>query len=168
MDFLHAISGTCADSTLNTRTAQICDNLSQKFHGVKIWSLLELVTERIGLRYWPEKGAEPRIKWLPTEASKLVKDTINELIELTKGAREAAQWLEINPTKLNTTISPDTMLDMPQVAEFVGVKNAVFYCKARKIPIVEASKSCGGYKKWYVILKDQCIYHLIGHPNCHF
>lgn len=114
----------------------------------------ELVTERIGLRYWPEKGAEPRIKWLPTEASKLVKDTINELIELTKGAREAAQWLEKNPTKLNTTISPDTMLDMSQVAEFVGVKNGVFYCKARKIPIVEASKSCGGYKKWYILFKD--------------
>lgn len=108
------------------------------------------INTRIGLRYWPEKGAESRIKWLPTDAGKLVQEAIETLITHTNGARAIAKWLEQNPDRLKSRIDRSKLLDMKQVADFVGVKEGVFYCKRRNVPIVEKAHSGGGHKKWYV------------------
>ena len=109
---------------------------------------------KIGLCYWPEKGAEPRIKWLLTDVGKLIKVTVEELTSLTQDARECANWLEKFPNKLNSKIKPNTLMDMQEVAQFVGVENGVEYCKNLNIKIIEAERSTGGYKKWYVHYKD--------------
>lgn len=108
---------------------------------------------KVGLRYWPEKGTEVRIKWLPTEAGRLVKSAIEELTTLTKDARDAANWLEKSPNKLKTNIEPNALFDMRQVEKFVGVYNGVQYCRVRNLSIIEGDNSQGGHKKWHVKFK---------------
>lgn len=56
--------------------------------------------EQYGLRWYPEKGAEPMIKWIIPSMVDTVKKAINQIRELTKEAREVAKWYEENPNNL--------------------------------------------------------------------
>ena len=50
--------------------------------------------KRCGLRYWPEKGGDPVVKWLPDCAVPLAKRAVDDLTRLCQKAREAAAVLE--------------------------------------------------------------------------
>src|SRR5579863_9887468 len=112
---------------------------------------------KIGLRYWPEKGIAARIKWLPTESGKFVEDVINELIGLTREARELAIWFDKNPNKLKCNIDAEYLLSMKEVYEFVGItkstSNSATYCRGRKIPFT-TPKTPSGHKRLFVKFKD--------------
>jgi len=98
------------------------------------------IKQRIGLRYWPEKGAEPRIKWLPTEAGKLVKTAIKEIKLHTKSAREMASWLENNPNKIKISgYEPDSLINVKEIAKYVGIQTGMQFCTTRKIPTIKKS-----------------------------
>lgn len=56
--------------------------------------------ERYGLRWYPEKGAEPMVKWIIPSMVDVVKKAISNIRELTEQARKVARWYEENPTKL--------------------------------------------------------------------
>lgn len=56
--------------------------------------------EQYGLRWYPEKGAEPMIKWIIPSMVDTVRKAINQIRELTKKAREVAKWYEKNPNDL--------------------------------------------------------------------
>lgn len=52
---------------------------------------------RYGIRYRPEKGAQPHVKWIPTEMVAVVKRAISDIKRHTQSAREVAKFLEENP-----------------------------------------------------------------------
>jgi hypothetical protein len=47
--------------------------------------------ERVGIRYWPEKGGEPIIKWIPKVANPLVIRAVADIEKLCAPARENAR-----------------------------------------------------------------------------
>ena len=55
---------------------------------------------RSGIRYWPEKGGEPIVKWLPLGAREIAKRAIQEIEGLCRPARDMAIWMEANPGRL--------------------------------------------------------------------
>gem|GEM_PF-1490104 len=113
--------------------------------------------DKIGLRYWPEKGATTRIKWLPTVSGKFIEDVVHELVGLTQEARELAIWFDKNPEKLKCNIDADHLLSMRDVYEFVGltksVSNSATYCRIRKIPFTNPTAPLGN-KRLFVKFKD--------------
>ena len=56
--------------------------------------------EECGIRYWPEKGGHPIVKWLPTKGVPLARRAIDDIRELCTEARRVALWLEQNPGKV--------------------------------------------------------------------
>lgn len=47
-----------------------------------------------GLRWWPRKGADPMIKWVPPYAIDIIKLAISRVKEVCAPAREVAKWYE--------------------------------------------------------------------------
>lgn len=56
--------------------------------------------EQYGLRWYPEKGAEPMVKWIIPSMVDVVKKAINQIREQTKEARKVSKWYETNPKSL--------------------------------------------------------------------
>lgn len=56
--------------------------------------------ELYGLRWFPQKGAEPMIKWIIPSMVDTVKTAINRIRELSIEARIVAKWYENNPKKV--------------------------------------------------------------------
>lgn len=52
---------------------------------------------RYGIRYWPEKGEDPTVKWIATPMVDVVKRAIRDLRFYTAEARQVARWLEQHP-----------------------------------------------------------------------
>jgi hypothetical protein len=81
--------------------------------------------KRCGLRYWPEKGGEPVVKWLPDCAVPLAERAVNELTELCKEARRAAALLERHPDRVPLPVGcgPDELLDRKQLYVALGLES---------------------------------------------
>ncbi|RIY03766.1 hypothetical protein D3218_03250 [Aureimonas flava] len=52
---------------------------------------------RYGIRYQPEKGGKPAIKWLPTPMVDVAKRAVADIRDRTIEGRSVAAWLEANP-----------------------------------------------------------------------
>jgi hypothetical protein len=63
--------------------------------------------EECGIRYWPEKGGHPIVKWLPTKAVPLARRAIDDIRELCSEARRVALWLEENPGRVPALLGYD-------------------------------------------------------------
>ena len=63
--------------------------------------------KRCGLRYWPEKGGDPIVKWLPSCAVPLARRAVGDLVRLCEPARQAAAVLEKNPHRVPLPGNPD-------------------------------------------------------------
>jgi hypothetical protein len=72
--------------------------------------------ERIGIRYWPEKGGPPVVKWVPTVANDLVVRAIESIKQICSPARANAVWLERHPGKVNVRLNPRQYYTMRQAA----------------------------------------------------
>lgn len=79
---------------------------------------------RYGIRYRPEKGGAPYVKWLSDIALPVARRAVDDLTRLCSEARAAAKVLEENPERvpLPGSLSPDDLLDVKQVATIVGLK----------------------------------------------
>lgn len=79
--------------------------------------------KRYGLRYWPEKGGEPIIKWLPDCSVPLAKRAVDDLTKLCAEARCVAAALEQNPERVLLPGNHDTneLLDLLQLSEITGL-----------------------------------------------
>ena len=77
---------------------------------------------RFGIRYWPEKGGEPIVKWLPTAAVELAKRAVDDLKILCAPARMIALWLEENPRRLSVFSEhhPDNLLGREELGRILG------------------------------------------------
>ena len=71
--------------------------------------------EQYGLRWYPQKGAEPMVKWIIPSMVDTVKKAINKIRELTKEARKVAKWYEENPNNLY----------LPEELEYLRVKKNI-------------------------------------------
>lgn len=79
--------------------------------------------KRCGLRYIPEKGGEPFVKWLPDKTVPFAKRAVDDLIRLCAPAREQAAILEQNPDRvpLPGNPVPEELIDRNQIAESLGI-----------------------------------------------
>jgi len=79
--------------------------------------------KRCGLRYSPEKGGEPIVKWLPDHAVPLAKRAVDDLGRLCGEARKQAGKLEKTPNRvpLPGFHNPNDLLDRKQIAEITGL-----------------------------------------------
>lgn len=77
-----------------------------------------------GLRWWPAKGAEPMVKWIPGVMTDVVKLAISQIRTVTEQARHVAKWYETNPTRvfLPPELEPlrnQELIDMVEVAAII-------------------------------------------------
>jgi hypothetical protein len=77
--------------------------------------------KRCGLRYWPEKGGDPIVKWLPSCAVPLARRAVDGLVRLCAAARQAATVLEKNPDRVPLPGNPDpnALLSIRQLMEIL-------------------------------------------------
>lgn len=81
--------------------------------------------KRYGIRYWPEKGGEPYVKWLPELAVPLAKRAVDDLTRLCAEARAVALTLEQNPDRvpLPGQRDQDELVTYRQLAEICGLRD---------------------------------------------
>lgn len=79
--------------------------------------------KRYGLRYWPEKGGQPVVKWLADCAVPLADRAVKDLTRLCEPARRAAAVLERDPDRvpLPSGHSPDELLSRDQLIRALGL-----------------------------------------------
>jgi hypothetical protein len=53
-----------------------------------------------GFRWYPSKGSEPMVKWIPSQMVDLAKDALGRIKKITEPARKLALWYEQNPGKI--------------------------------------------------------------------
>jgi hypothetical protein len=82
--------------------------------------------KRCGIRYWPEKGGEPIVKWLPDAAMPLGKRAVDDLTRLCAQARAVAAELERNPDRVPIpgASDPNQLVDLKQLANLLGLSDA--------------------------------------------
>lgn len=82
--------------------------------------------KRCGIRYWPEKGGEPIVKWLPDVAVPLGKRAVDDLTRLCAQARAVAAELGRNPDRVPIpgANDPNQLVDLKQLANLLGVSDA--------------------------------------------
>jgi hypothetical protein len=81
---------------------------------------------RLGLRYWPEKGGEPVVKWVPTVANPLVARAVEDIERICKPARDNALWLEAHPDDVNLDVFPDEHVSLRRATEMLGLAENSF------------------------------------------
>lgn len=110
---------------------------------------------RLGLRYWPEKGGDPIVKWIPGFAKELVERAIDDIDRVCKPARELARWLEANPGTVDIGYADDVALTKEQAAAVLGVTTSghvVQWLRARgRADLVRVGEVRG---KWTVLAGD--------------
>lgn len=79
-----------------------------------------------GLRWWPEKGAEPMIKWIVTSMREVVIEALQKIREITQPARIVARWYEDNPGKMYFSKGAEHLrgkewLDILEIAQVLGL-----------------------------------------------
>ena len=94
-----------------------------------------------GLRWWPEKGAEPLIKWLVPSMSSVVEDALRKIRCVTDEPRRIAKWYEQHPRQIYLTSNAEHLrgqewLSMADVAAIIGlggVGSASAWCKGHGV-----------------------------------
>jgi hypothetical protein len=79
---------------------------------------------RHGIRYWPEKGGDPYVKWLADCAMPLAQRAVTDLKRLCADARRVARTLEENPDRVQLpgTHSPDDLLGHQELKSLFGLR----------------------------------------------
>jgi hypothetical protein len=82
--------------------------------------------KRCGIRYWPEKGGAPIVKWLPDAAVPLGKRAVVDLTQLCAQARAVAAELERHPDRVPIPGAgdPNQLMDLKQLASLLGLSGA--------------------------------------------
>ncbi|MEW5976416.1 MAG: hypothetical protein AB1898_11500 [Acidobacteriota bacterium] len=82
---------------------------------------------RCGIRYWPEKGGDPVVKWLPTHAVSLARRAVTELSQLCDEARRMAAVLEQNPDRVPLPghhYDSEALITRVELVRLLGLVNA--------------------------------------------
>jgi hypothetical protein len=79
--------------------------------------------EVYGLRWWPEKGGDPMVKWILPCMIGIVKEALSKIRHVTEPARVLSRWYENNPDKLY----------LPKALEGLRTKDFVSFAEVRSI-----------------------------------
>ena len=103
------------------------------------------VLSHCGIRYWPEKGGEPIVKWLPTAAVDLAWRAVTEIEELCRPAREAARYTDENPGRLLAfaELEPDDLLSAADCETLLGLRPGSFAKSCPRAAYVMGRRSDG-------------------------
>jgi len=81
-----------------------------------------------GLRWYPGKGANPQIKWVPTPMVDICRQAVCRLREVTAPARAVAEWYERNPRTLYLPSSLEHLREAPEqwrpARDFISILGA--------------------------------------------
>jgi hypothetical protein len=91
--------------------------------GIRLDAISGAPIERLGLRYWPEKGGDPVVKWIPSVANPLVLRALEDIEHICGPARRNAAWLEAHPGDVALEVKDDESLSFEQVAGIIGIAN---------------------------------------------
>jgi len=104
---------------------------------------------RYGIRYWPEKGGDPIIKWVPDIAVQLARRAVEDLKRLCADARAAAKVIEQNPDRVPFTNAyrSEELIDLKQVMKIFGLRSVQsarrFIVESIKLAPIAKKKSAG-------------------------
>jgi len=82
--------------------------------------------ERLGLRYWPEKGGESVVKWIPTISNPLMLRALEDIERVCRPARENARWLDAHPGDVNLDILPDEYVSFRRATKILCLAEQSF------------------------------------------
>lgn len=88
----------------------------------------------IGLRYWPEKGSELRVKQISSVHRELVERAVTDLTTACAEARKVALWCEHHPGHAPLPDSCPNTLSTRDLEEMGLVANAVPWLRQNKVP----------------------------------
>jgi hypothetical protein len=82
--------------------------------------------KRCGIRYWPEKGGDTAIKWLPDLAVPLARRAVDDLKRLCAPARAAAAIVEKTPSRISLPgkWASEGLLSLKQIADILELKSS--------------------------------------------
>jgi len=92
---------------------------------------------RYGLRYRPEKGGHPEVKWIPTAMIDVVRRAVRDIRIHTAPARKTAKWLESHPGRacfdLENDQGPGQIYSSDDLTRVLGIsrRNGVQWAKGR-------------------------------------
>lgn len=103
---------------------------------------------RYGLRYTPEKGGKPDVRWIVTPMIDVVKRAVRDIRILTSPARQIAKWLESHPGRgyfdPENDLGSDQMYSSHDLAKVLGLSpgGGVSWAKSRGLcPTTTAGKA---------------------------
>lgn len=109
-----------------------------------------------GLRWWPEKGAAPMIKWVVPSMVSVVQEAIEKIRNVTNEARRIAKWYEEHPRQLYLALGLEYLgsqeaMSMNELAEVLGFADGKFaqaWCRKNSISMM------GSKEKRYARFED--------------
>ncbi|MBP0495812.1 hypothetical protein [Roseomonas indoligenes] len=125
--------------------------------------------ERVGLRYWPEKGGstETQIKWLHSAAVEVVRRALDDITRITAPFAEAARYMVENPGR--TVLGPpwdampaDRHLSMAEAAALLNFGSPVAMSSFVKRTAMEVRQvDLGRGRTQLAVLKGDVEAHLV-------
>lgn len=115
--------------------------------------------EIYGLRWWPQKGADPMVKWVAPTMVDVVQEAISRLKRISQPARDVALWYEAHPNEMylqsrHAHLRQKEYIEMRDVVEIMGyssVDSARTMMKNCKIEYFSKSKRSG---EFYLKFRD--------------
>ena len=97
--------------------------------------------ERYGIRYFGEKGAGPRIKWIPTPMVDVAKRAVRDITAITQPARDTLTWMATHPGRAKlpgawNETDRHARFDTAEIGEMFGLAGPAQFVRTYKIPYV--------------------------------
>lgn len=104
-----------------------------------------------GIRYWPEKGAEPSIKWIPTHAVPLAQRAVRDLKVHCEKARTRALVLETFPGRvpISSKVKSDEVVTASKLGDMVGARRGGDLVRQLGVSPVNSAKATKGVTFFY-------------------
>lgn len=106
-----------------------------------------------GLRWWPEKGAAPMIKWIVPSMREVVIEALQKIREVTEPARTVARWYEENPGSIYLSKGAEHLrerewLNVDEIALSLGItrSGAATWVRRYKLSSFRGSDGCNLYR----------------------
>ena len=106
-----------------------------------------------GIRYWPEKGGEPSIKWIPSHAVNLAKRAIDGLTEHCAKARARAYVLEQTPDRvpLSSDCNSNEIVAASKLGALIGAKSGADFVRQLGVETINSIGLRKGVTAYYRI-----------------
>ncbi|MGA8728996.1 MAG: hypothetical protein WB608_09615, partial [Terracidiphilus sp.] len=102
-----------------------------------------------GLRFFPEGGREPEIKWIPDVMVPFAKEAIRRVCTITDESRRLAKWLESEPARFFRHKScPDVDDDQPLTADQAALALGTRSLRQLGLLAVDGAQSLNSLWQW--------------------